>query len=186
MNLIETNDQQSGFTLMEMLVGLSIIGLLLTFSVTNFRGFENDITLDLRAEEAVSLIRQAQLWALTGQLRGGQRPSGGYGIRINECPAGSCAIIFFADFSVAGESGERVYNQADDDIVYQLNLPNNLTIENVQPSANLDIVYAMPEAVGYIEGEQSAAQGSFDLVNVFSHNRRTITVDRLVGQIDVN
>jgi len=178
--------KSGGFTLMELIVSLSIFGLLVTFSVVNFRGFERDITLDLRSEEIASLLRQAQLWSLTGQLRGGSRPPGGYGIRIDQCSTGPCTVIFFADFSPLGSGASRIYNALEDDEILVLNLPKHLIIENVSPDVNLDILFSSPEAAGYIEGGQVEDFASFDITNSVSGTSRSILVDRVSGQIGLN
>jgi prepilin-type N-terminal cleavage/methylation domain-containing protein len=175
-----------GFTLIELIVSLSILGLLISFSVINFRGFERDVTLDLRTEEIVSILRQAQLWSLTGQLRGGERPLGGYGLRIDQCSVGPCTVIFFADFSPLGSGASRIYNAIEDDEIFTLTLPSSLIIENVTPAVNLDIVYSLPGADGYIEGAQTSSVASFDITSTASGKSRSILVDRVSGQIDLN
>jgi len=75
--------KQYGFTFVEMSVSVTIIGLLATLFITNYRSAERQQRLYASADQLVSDIRLMQSYALGAKKYDGQVPLGGWGINLD-------------------------------------------------------------------------------------------------------
>ncbi len=187
MFLKENNQTPQGFTLIEMLVGLGIIVIMSSIVAVRFDSLRSSTALDGDTEELSSAIRQAQLWALTGQIRKGERPVGGWGIHINECVAPNCSYFIFADVSPS-DSPNYKYDAGLDEKIVDITLDSTVFVSSVTPSgpsSDVDVVFSIPEAVTYINGSQVLSESSIVLEHTQTGSTRTIRVDRVSGRINV-
>jgi prepilin-type N-terminal cleavage/methylation domain-containing protein len=84
---------QHGFTIVELIVTMSIMAILASMVVINFRANEIENLLDQEAQRYVTVVRQAQNYALTGQKFEDQVPKA-YGLYIG---ADNKQMILYAD-----------------------------------------------------------------------------------------
>ena len=173
----------SGFTVIELMVVAGIMILMLTLTIANFRGFEKNQILDTEASKLVSIIRQAQIWALTGQTSDNVRYS--YGLHLEECTAlQTCYYIFFKDI--------------DQDYIYDSNefisggrhaFLKGVYIDAVYPSddGSLDIVFEPPLAKIYFNARTAEIESNIILASSLAAGQeRTITVNQESGQINMD
>jgi prepilin-type N-terminal cleavage/methylation domain-containing protein len=184
------NLDNKGFTLLEMLTAISIIVLLSAVVAVNFRGFSSSSSLDSAVESVSSLIRQTQLWSLTGQTRGSDRPAGGWGVHLEECTQDNCTYFMFADMWPADPNPpNRVYDEGEnkDEKVVDFALPNIIHFQSLSPksSQSLDIVFDIPEAAVYFNNSQAETEATITLNNSISGDSKSIKVDQLTGRINI-
>jgi len=171
---------KNGFTVMELMVVAGIMVLLLTLTIANFQGFEKTQVLDTEADKLVSVIRQAQIWALTGQTSDNVRYS--YGIHLEECNAlETCEYIFFKDIDK-----DYIYNQNESITSGNYAFIKGVYIDSVDPNLSgiLDIAFVPPLTEIYFNGETSTSQAEIVLTSSFaSGNQKIITINQESGQI---
>lgn len=131
---------QAGFTLVEMLVVLFIIGILTLIIFSGQTSFNRTLSLNNTAYDIALSIRQAQSYGLSSQIFT-SISNAGYGIHLDSVPATS--YIFFAD--TLGNSctnaqpdckpGNGLYSNTDnngdgipDELVQTYNLANGFKI----------------------------------------------------------
>jgi type II secretory pathway pseudopilin PulG len=174
----------AGFTIIDMLAALGIIVILSGIIATNFNNFRVASNLDSDVEQLSALLRQAQLWSLSGQTRNGVRPTGGWGVHLDECSAGSCTYFLFADLFPTG-TANYVYDAGSDDIVSEGVMDNLVEITTLSPvsAASLDIVFSSPSAEIYLNGAQVEAASVITLTHTTSQDQGIVTINRLSGRI---
>ena len=87
--------KQLGFTLMELMVAVSIMSLLTTFVVANYSSNEKERNLRQEAGKVLWSIEQAQNMSLTGEVFGGFIPDS-YEWQIKNCAIDSCTVLIIA------------------------------------------------------------------------------------------
>ena len=73
-----------GYSILEILTVVAIIGFITAVGVVNFRQGENQTLLQLRAEELVNVFRELQLKAMNRIEFNNYQPLGGYGWLAND------------------------------------------------------------------------------------------------------
>ena len=174
-----------GFTLADLLVGMAIIVILSGIIAVNFNNFRIVSGLDSDVEQISALLRQAQLWSLSGQTRNGVRPAGGWGVHFDECSAGSCTYFLFADLFPAS-TPNRIYDPGSDEIVVEAVIDDLVEVTTLSPvlAVSLDIVFSFPAAEIYLNGTQIAAESTITLTHTSSLDQGIITLNRISGNIE--
>ncbi len=171
---------QSGFTLIETLVSISIIALISGIFIANYRGAEKRSNLNLAAQKVASDIRFAQNYALGLQEFNGSSPPGGWGVYFT---AASSQYIIFADTNAP--DGNQNYDGASE-MFRLLDLPDGITISLIDGAspASVSIVFDPPDPITWVYG---ADDNSVDitLTESVTGTAKTITVNFL-GLIDVD
>ncbi|MFA5021901.1 MAG: hypothetical protein WC508_02395 [Patescibacteria group bacterium] len=91
----------AGFTVIDLLVSVAILGIMLTFVLANFRAAKTSGDLDVVIKRIVDGITTVRNMSLGGQLTNSSFPEGGYGIHFDfDNP--NRYILFLA--AVAGNS----------------------------------------------------------------------------------
>lgn len=92
-----------GFTLLEMVVVLTIFLITTVIVLSNFKGFSRKSSLDLLAQEMSLVIRQAQVYGIATKFQdtGGVKDFPSYGIYINV--VNPTHFILFADQNDSGK-----------------------------------------------------------------------------------
>jgi len=175
---------ESGFTLVELIVALGIITALTATVVFKFDSFRGTSTLTSEAEEFASILRRSQLWALTGQTRNGVRPSGGWGVHLETCTAGSCTYSFFADTSPS-VNPDHIFTQGFDEPVITFKVSNDVGIDFLDPETPLDIVFSPPNADIYINGVQDESKAVVRFIQPGHDTRATVELERVSGLVDI-
>lgn len=144
---------RQGFTLIEMLVVISIVATISSILVVNWRKNEERYKLQRAAQEIVQNMRRTQTMALAGKEYGtGLIPNKSYGVHFE--PNQPRSYFIFAD-----ENGNETY-QPSDDIVVGLEIPVADGVEIYSLSSlpqDLDITFSLPDGFVGIKPTASSA-----------------------------
>ncbi len=170
-----------GFTVLELVTVMFIIAILVTVFMANFRGFEHRSVLDSEVQQLASVIRQAQIWALTGQTVEGVRYN--YGVHISECASGSCTYYLFKDDEAIGDKKYEAGEELTDGGAYTM--LKGAYINSLTPaiSQQLDIVFVPPYATVYFNGLQEVTTAQIVFKHTVFSDQKIITIDLESGQI---
>jgi prepilin-type N-terminal cleavage/methylation domain-containing protein len=151
---IKVNLKPEGFTLVELVIAVGIVAVMMTLVLANFKKFERSAVLDSDAEKLASILRQAQVWSLTGQLRNGARPTGGYGVHVVECSASPCGYQMYADLDASRDyqTGEAL---ATDLYNFSPSVRASVEIDGISTS-KIDIIFEPPKSTIYFNGNSSS------------------------------
>ncbi len=92
------------FTLIELIVVVAIVGLISGLFLAHYHSGEQVSDLQTYTQKIVSILKQAQSWALTGQETNGLRP--GYGIYFSD----SQTYFLFADLDDRRVASSPLYS----------------------------------------------------------------------------
>lgn len=197
-----------GFTLIEMLVSLSIFGIITGFVMANFRvGSQSD---ELRASSLIvaGVIRRAQTAALTGELvrfcrdeagsdgvvcttdedcSGGtcinDVPRGGYGIRLETAEANKRFLVSFADTNSNGafDDGEQYRRDTVSANIF-------VSVDSLSPADEgvLDIVFVPPRPTIKFNNSTGEPLATIVLKHRSTSRTKTVTVNSLSGQVSAD
>ncbi len=170
--------KKKGFSLVEILVAISIIVVLTSVTMIRFNSLNIDVDFNLAVEEMVFNLRQTQLFALTGQTSNGIRPDGGWGMRIEQCSVGACSYTVYADSYPSG--GNRLYDSGSDDKFVDIYLNDKVYISNVEPanSGVLDVVFSIPQGDIFINGVDTIDTATVTISNVVDLSQRQIVIKK--------
>jgi Tfp pilus assembly protein FimT len=174
-------NKQSGFTIIELIISAGIIAAISVLVIANFRGSDQKMTLNNEAERLASIIRTAHIDSLVGLSIAGIRPSGGFGVYLEQCSS-ACSYILFADMN-----GNHVYDgEPTDSLIQSLNmLDDNVYIQSLSPNDFLDIDFVPPLGEVYFDNRQTADEAIVTLRFANSDYIQSVSVNRLTGRIDV-
>lgn len=162
---------RKGFTLVELLVAITIFGVITTIVVVNFRTGQKQDFLDLSADKLVNNIKRAQTAAITGELVGGEVPAGGFGLHF---ASGENFYIYFADEDMS-------HNYNGDLILAEYNLEQNVLLDS-----DLDIVFDPPLPTVYFDGLTTKNEEEIVLKSTDeSITLKKIIINSVSGRIDI-
>ncbi len=174
---------QHGFTLIEMLVVLAIMGIVLAITINGQRAFDSSIVLSNTAYDVALSIRQAQTYGVSGRVALGT-PSAtyGYGVDVQSFPTNK--YVLFADTNGTGcnatvssianapdtKTGDCMYTSGADAKVQSIQINNSATISgacvyknlstycsfSTNPLSQVDISFARPEPGAIIIAKNTA------------------------------
>lgn len=151
-----------GFTMTELLVVISIIGLMTAISVPNFKEAQKSLALERASHQVAKDLKRAMELAWRAQPFD-NCPSGssitGYGF-YSSVPATSYNI--YADCTPAGEVPDRVYTQERDGIVENIQLESNIEIF-ASFAAPFNVVFEPPIPIICIMSSSCANAGYIDI-----------------------
>lgn len=196
--------RSKGFTLVELLVSISIIGVITGMMMANFRGGQQSAEVRLASDILVGQIRSVQTSALTGRLvsvcsggaedldvcepktpsvtcTGGacqKRVPAGYGIRFSTVTPSSYMLFYDTDDDRAYDAGEELssapYVSTD-----------TVRFQGSDAGSPVDLVFTPPFGQIYVNGSASGSTTvSLTLGHQFGTNIRHVTVYRLSGKIE--
>ena len=140
-----------GFSLIELLISISILAAITVFTVTNLVSSPRNQELKSNAADLASLFRKAQIWSLTGHQVNGQVPNGGYGLSIPACGTAPCKVRLFADLD-----GSLTYNSAGNLLGTPATNPTEEKIEELvlskfvtvaPPGIGVDLLFKPPQGL---------------------------------------
>jgi len=106
-----------GFTIIELVVSISIITMLTVLFVTNYHSNNKRTDLIMAAQNLVASLHLAQNNTLGLVKYGGSVPAGGWGIILNTASSSNNSYLVFADLDAPGTSGYLDYDpSAEGDI----------------------------------------------------------------------
>ena len=175
MNQTKYQNNKSGFTLIELIVSIAIIGFVTTIGVVNYRSANKSSVLQLEAYKAATDIRRAQNMAL-GAIEFNFNPSArvpdAWGVYFDSASADS--YIIFAD-----QDNNQIYNSGDG-IFATVNLKNNIVLDI---TGSVNVAFVPPDPTTYLNG-LSGGEAGINLKDQ-AGNKYEIKVN-VLGLIDVN
>lgn len=193
-----------GFTLVELLVSISIIGVLTGLMMANFRGGQQSAEVRLATDILVGQIRSVQTSALSGRLvsicsggaedldvcepkdppvscTGGtcqKRVPSGYGIRFTTASPSVYTLFYDADDDQRYDPGEELSEAP----YVSTGAARFLSSDAGDP---LDLVYTPPFGKLYVNGSDSGpTTASLTIGHQFGSMIRHVTIYRLSGKIE--
>jgi len=171
-NIIHKNQNQKGFTVIELLVTVGIMALLTGLFLVNFREIQNRHLLENEKEELVTILKQAQIYALVGQTIGDVRYN--YGVHVG-CANNVCKYVLFKDNK---ESGDKKYQSGEEISIKKLS--PKITILS---GRGLNVVFEVPLGNIWFGGAESLDEATITLNNLTNNTPANITINRISGKI---
>lgn len=160
------------FTLIEMIVVMSIAVLILGISYANYRDKERKELVFLNARRLAGILKQAQSLALSGQEFSGSRPLG-YGIYLS---TNNAYIFFISNDNYLYNSGEEVIN-------YSL---SKHIFFNLNPFSPNHYVFDLPLATFYFNNVSCGLNNQeIPLFDEQINKQAKVKINCLSGQIEV-
>lgn len=148
--------KQKGFTLMEMIVSLTIFIMITTIVIANFKLNNTSRQVRFDAQDFQSVLRKAQLMSLFGRtISNNVVPIGGYGIHIEQCLTPICSYFMFADLD-----GELDYDSGEE-LPGERHFFSPNTIVDSLNETPMDIVFKPPRPFVCMNGK---CEGYTDIV----------------------
>ncbi len=193
-----------GFTLVELLLSISIIGVITGMMMANFRGGQRSTEVRLASEILVDQIRSVQTSSLSGRLvsvcsggsfnlrvcepknpvvscTGGscqKRVPTGYGIRFTTSPETSYLLFYDTD-------GDWRYDAGEDLATVPYVVGNNVRLTASSAGTPLDLVYTPPYGQVYVNGSSSGTPiVTLTLGHQFGTTTRHVNIFTLSGKIE--
>ncbi|MBN2884694.1 prepilin-type N-terminal cleavage/methylation domain-containing protein [Patescibacteria group bacterium] len=184
---MKNTDNKKGFSLIELVISVSIISLLATIFLANYHNINQRTDLAMTAQTLVSDIRFAQSNALGLIKYGEEIPGGGWGIFISANPEDRQYIIF------ADTDSNREVSFNEDELSFGARtvvLPEKISIDEIYLDSgtvvsDVNIVFLPPDPVTYIItqfGDTSAI--NIRLKESINNTTKTVRVNFL-GLVEV-
>lgn len=198
------SSRSEGFTLVELLVSISIIGVITGMMMANFRGGQQSAEVRLATDILVGQIRSVQTSALTGRLvsvcsggsndldvcepkqppvscSGGacqKRVPAGYGMRFSSLTPSEYMLFYDTDDDKRYDAGEELGTAP----YVSTSAARFITSDGGDP---LDLVFTPPFGKIYVNGSASGPTTvSVTIGHQFGSMNRHVTVYRLSGKIE--
>lgn len=184
----EYQKSTTGFTFIEIIVVVAIVGMMATLSVTNFQAGQEDEALRIGALRIADQLRVAQNYAQTG-IHAGTPSARAYGVYVKK-PG---TIILFADLSSSNPVGIR--DAGDPDIgspitlkvgsrsSVQIDQDIGITLDGVSRDEVM-VAFRAPNAAGLIDGKTESNSMVITLRNTRNKHTKTVTINRITGRVD--
>jgi len=137
-----------GFTLIEMLVVISVIIILTLITVPIYQGSKKELALQRATGKLAQDLRSAQEMAMAAKEFQGAVPEGGYGIYLTS--GMSDRYILFADTNGNFQYGD---GELVDDIYFE----TGVEISQLSPASPLTITFTPPDPTTRVNGSTSTA-----------------------------
>lgn len=198
---------QRGFTIIDMLVSLTIFGVVTGFLMANFRSGRTADELRIGAQGIGTAFREVQTMAMTGKTvgicRGGSNnlkvctvgtattcPSGtcayevprGYGLRLTTAAAGAGQSVLYADINAS-----RTYDAGEEIKTTKLSTTSRVTVKTLTPvsSGLLDVVFEPPKPTVFFNGATGTTLATVQVQHATSGATRNVTINRVSGQVSL-
>lgn len=169
--------KKNGFTLVEILVTISIVALLMIISIPSFRNYKYRNDLSRGADLIQSAVYEARNLALAPQTDKAD-DSGYYVIRFTDESNGNEVAIYEADSEIT-EFDNMI-------LVKKLDLPSGILIEEGVANFPTDGIFFSIEKQGKIVKPEENSDIVIRHKNINSDNdSKTITVNHVTGQATI-
>ena len=181
---------KKGFTLIEMIVSVSMIVMVTTLFIANYQTTNKRSDLIMTAQKLVSDIHQAQNHALGLYKYGSSVPAGGWGVHFNKAEGDQ--YLIFADVDAPGELGNMDYNLDEGDInsgARLIELPPLITISSIKigglEKSSVNITFLPPDPQTNIyDGTATSTEVLIELTESRDNTIKTIKANFL-GLVEV-
>ena len=190
---------ESGFTLVELILTITIIGMFSTVAIVNFQSNKNEDTLRVAGLRAVDAFRGAQSYALAGvpELADPSISSAlQFGVYVHQISGGVGEAIIFADTYPVGGNGLFDSRVGGDTVIRTVSFDadnrktvvlSDISVGGVSGTNPVSIVYKKPDATAFINGENGSSDPK-DVILTFKHRQtnhtKTVTINRVTGRVD--
>ena len=142
-------NKNRGFTIIEFLIVISIIGIFSIITIPNYRSAQQQLALQRSASKLTQDIRRTQEMAMsTEELSTGDLPPG-YGIYLKQ---GDSDYLLYADINPA--AGNEKYDFGNDKIVETIDMEKGIEIKSISP-ASMSINFKPPDPKVNISGTEA-------------------------------
>lgn len=160
-----------GFTLIEMIVSVSIILLISLISMPLLRNSQTKAKFDSQTDKVISALREAEILALSGQLVNNSL-QGGYGVNLVN---NTSEIVVFID-----QDNSKRYGSGADKIASKIILEDGVTVS----STTMDVFWSFLSGEVYLNGvKPSSPIITITFKQTDSTKTATIKVNSITGQI---
>lgn len=180
-----------GFTLIEMLLVVVVVGILSGIFLLNYHSFGEDLKLQLSAHQLAQAIRSVSEMAMSAKDIGLTDVSGGYGIYIKKGQGASQQdqIIIFVDCNKDNNYKESVNCEGFSEKIEEINLEEGIKINSLTPPTtddDLTIIFKPPNPKVIINSNPSINEAVVK-INLESDGSKIkrIKVNK-VGLIEIN
>ncbi|MCP6718329.1 MAG: prepilin-type N-terminal cleavage/methylation domain-containing protein [Patescibacteria group bacterium] len=186
-------NNNTGFTLAELLIVITIILLFFPMVISNYNTSEKQFSLYRSAHNLAQDLRDTQEMAMTGQLTplsfDQSFPRGGYGLYFKDLKN---SYILFADCDgdneydsegIAATCTDATVEDPYPEKLQDLSLEPGVLISNIIPQSPLVITFLPPTPLITINPQPFDNQAVISLT--FSRNTKTVSINT-VGLIDVD
>jgi len=178
--ILNTLFNRRGFTLVELLVSMTVFMIIASVMVANFRKGADRDDLQQGALLITSLLQQAQTYALAGYALAGTVPAGGYGLYLDI--NNPTKVVFFAD-----SDGDSNYDNPGELVAsWQYSMPPKVVIQSLIPNSPVTYTFRPPQGNRYLNG----ALNSGSLIVVVQHQRTLerlqVTANAVSGQVNIS
>jgi len=174
-----------GFTLMEMVVSVSIIVMVTVVFIANYHATNRRTDLTMAAQALVADLHLAQNNTLGLIKYNGALPAGGWGVHFN---IDSTDYVTFADLNAPGESGAMSYDSATEgNVDYGArvsHLPSGVVINSLADTSGsptiVDVTFLPPDPTTSIfNGSATSSVLSIRLKDTHTGQTKTVQVNFL-------
>lgn len=168
-----------GFTLMELMVVISIISIMTVIAISNYSAQKRNKEFSFAAGKLVQDIRKAQADSINVLKHGSDDTSGGYGIHLSTSSPGE--YIIFLDLVKDGR-----FNESDDARIDTVTFPASVTIGDMNGGtvADADVVFLPPYGkVSMYYGATEQVGATLEINLAKDAETKTVTIS-YEGKID--
>lgn len=174
-----------GFTIIELLVVIFIVGVLSSLLFADFRSGKKRYELSQAAQKLASDIRNAQGKAMGG-IKSGSFDFCAYCVRASQASPNS--YIFYMDSS--SSSCDHNYAPSNDEIIKTINLTENVEIRSTQKNgssvSSLNVCFEPPKPKTFINNDSTSdARGKIILGIKNSSDIEVIDINS-VGLVEID
>ncbi len=159
---LQTIRKKPGFSLVELIVSLSVITLLTGLFLANYHTANRRTDLTMTAQSLVTDIRYAQANALGLIKYDGAVPAGGWGVYFSAGGMGNASNTSYVIF--ADENDDRIYQvgEGNEDLGGRLvNLPPNIVIDRIMvggsENVRANVTFLPPDPLTRIQGSSGTS-----------------------------
>lgn len=197
----------AGFTLVELLISLSIFAVITGVVLANFRVGAQGDELRISAQIVASAIRRSQTAALGGQLA--PVCSGGIDDKKiclhgdADCTGGSCINVIPRGYGIRFDTdgianrrmtvfidgnGNHLFDAGEQVNSESVSSGPSVVIDGVTPSAGnaLDLVFVPPKPTAYLNGLITDSIATIIMRHTHTNATRNVTVNRVTGQVSAD
>jgi len=173
-------NKNKGFTLIEVMIVIAIIGILSAIFILNYQSFRRQLALKRSAVKLAQDIRRVQEMAMAAEecLKcGGGVPSRGYGIYLRKVPPSKIhtSYILFANEKDTDEN-YFYYDQGEDTTIEVISLEPGVKIKNIN-FPHLNIVFTPPDPTVFIGKEGEDEDLAIITISLIEDDDKTETIE---------